>query len=136
MTPWKVLTHEGVNKPGQATTEYFMGNPNDDELSELLTVIDELIQLLEVNGEEHWSRWMRTSRDRLLASDYSGIEHLLSAYGGMGSFNDLVICQSYENGQFRWKEGHVEKNNRLNELRSKAWELADAIRRDDIISDT
>ena len=130
MTPWKVLTREGINKPGQTTTEYFMGNPNDDELSELVTVIDELIQLLEADGEEHWSRWMRASRDRLSVSDHSGIEHLLSAYGGMGSFNDLVVCQSYENGQFHWKEGYVEKNNQLNDLRSKAWELANSIRRE------
>ena len=106
------------------------------KLDELLKIINEIIQLLESDGETHWSRWMRQSRDLLLNSDYSGIEHLLSAYGGMGSFNDLVICQSYENGQFRWKENHVEKNDRLNELRGKAWELADDIRRDHIISNS
>jgi Domain of unknown function (DUF6966) len=100
------------------------------DLDELLKILDEIIQLLEADGEQHWSNWMRKSRSRLQDSDYSGIEHLLSAYGGMGSFNDLVICQSYENGEFRLKEGYVEKNNRLSDLRSKAWELADAIRRD------
>jgi hypothetical protein len=26
LTFWKVLTREGINQPGQATTEYFMGN--------------------------------------------------------------------------------------------------------------
>ena len=103
---------------------------------ELLATLDELIRLLESDGEGHWSNWLRKSRARLLNSDYSGIEHLLSAYGGMGSFNDLVICQSYENGEFKWKEGHVEKNNRLDELRGKAWELADHIRRTHIISDS
>jgi len=98
------------------------------KLDELLETLDEIIQLLESDGEQHWSRWMRQSRERLRNSDFSGIQHLLSAYGGMGSFNDLVICQNYENRQFRWKEGHVEQNNRLATLRSKAWELADAIR--------
>jgi len=106
------------------------------KLDELLAVLDELIQLLESEGEGHWSGWMRQSRRRLLDSDYSGIKHLLSAYGGMGSFSDLIISQSYENGQFQWKEEHVEKNKRLNELRGKAWELADRIRRNHIISDT
>jgi len=106
------------------------------KLDELLKTLDELIQLLESDEEEHWSKWMRQSRTRLLDSDYSGIEHLRSAYGGMGSFNDLVIGQSYENGESRWKEGHVERNNRLNELRSKTWELADHIRRNHIISDS
>jgi Domain of unknown function (DUF6966) len=100
------------------------------DLDELLKILDEIIQLLEADGEKRWSDWMRQSRARLLNSDYSGIEHLLSAYGGMGSFNDLMICQIYENGKFRQKDGYVEKNNKLSELRSKAWKLADAIRRD------
>jgi len=101
----------------------------ETKLDELLKTLGELIQLLESDGEEHWSEWLRLSRVRLLNSDYSGIEHLRSAYGGMGSFTDLVICQSYENGEFSWKEGHVAKNHRLDELRSKAWKLADDIRR-------
>jgi hypothetical protein len=106
------------------------------KLDELIEVLDEIIQILESDGEGHWSRWMRKSRARLLNSDYSGIEHLLSAYGGMGSFNDLVICQSYEDGEFKWKEGYVEKNDRLDELRGKAWELADHIKRNHIISNS
>ena len=100
------------------------------KLDELLEVLAEIIELLESDGEQHWSKWMRQSRARLVNSDYSGIKHLLSAYGGMGSFNDLVIGQCYENDQFRWKEGHIEKNNRLAELRSKAWEMADVMRRE------
>ena len=100
------------------------------KLDELLEILNEIIQLLESDGEKHWSRWMRKSRARLLNSDYSGIEYLLSAYGGMGSFNDLVIYQSYKNGELRWKEGYVEKNNRLDELRGQARELADSIRRE------
>ena len=100
------------------------------KLDELLETLDEIIQLLESDGERHWSRWMRQSRERLQNSDFSGIEHLLSAYGGMGSFNDLVICQSYENGESQWQEGYSEKNDRLNELRGKVWELADAMRRE------
>lgn len=99
-------------------------------LDELLETLDKLVQLLESDREQRWSKWIRQSRERLQDSDFSGIEHLLSAYGGMGSFNDLIICQSYENGKFHWKDGHVEKNNRLDELRGKAWELADSIRKE------
>ena len=105
------------------------------KLDELLGVLDELIQLLESDGEEHWSTWMRQACDWLSNSDYAGIEKILSAYGGMGSFNDLVICQSHIDGQFEWKEGHGEKNNRLDELRSKAWDLANQIRRNHTVSD-
>jgi hypothetical protein len=96
-------------------------------LVKLLETLDEIILLLESDGEQHWSTWIRQSRERLQSSDCSGIEHFRSAYGGMGSFNDLIICQNYENGKFYWEDGHVEKNNRLNELRGKAWELADEI---------
>ena len=97
----------------------------------MATILDEL---LEVDGEQHWSKWMRQSRARLLNSDYSGIELLFSAYGSMESFNNFVIYQSNENGQFHLKEGYIEKNNRLDELRGIAWELAEQIRREHISS--
>lgn len=104
------------------------------KLDELLETLSDIIQLLESDGEQHWSRWIHQSYERLRNSDYSGIELLLSAYGGMGSFNDLVICQSYEDGLFRWKESYTEKNDKLDVLRGKAWELADDIRRNHIVS--
>jgi sugar transferase EpsL len=31
LTIWKVIKREGISQPGQATTEYFMGNPHDDQ---------------------------------------------------------------------------------------------------------
>jgi len=31
LTLWKVIKREGISQPGQATTEYFMGNPDDDK---------------------------------------------------------------------------------------------------------
>jgi len=31
MTLWKVIKREGISQPGQATTEYFMGNPDGDQ---------------------------------------------------------------------------------------------------------
>jgi lipopolysaccharide/colanic/teichoic acid biosynthesis glycosyltransferase len=31
LTLWKVVKREGVSQPGQATTEYFMGNPDGDQ---------------------------------------------------------------------------------------------------------
>lgn len=58
---------------------------------ELIDVLDQLVKVLESDGEMHWSRWMRKARALLIDSDYSGITYLLSAYGGTGSFNDLVF---------------------------------------------
>ena len=31
LTLWKVIRREGISQPGQATTEYFMGNPDGDQ---------------------------------------------------------------------------------------------------------
>ena len=56
------------------------------KLDELLETLSEAIQLFEEDSEQYWLRLMRRSKARLMNSDYSGIEHLLSAYGGDGFF--------------------------------------------------
>ncbi|WP_150706741.1 DUF6966 domain-containing protein [Pseudomonas fluorescens] len=96
---------------------------------ELICVLDQLAAMLESDGDTHWSLWMRKARARLMDSDYSGIEYLQSAYGGMGSFNDLILGQSDENGVLCWKSGHVELNERFDELRNKAAKLVELIKR-------
>ncbi|WP_371321761.1 hypothetical protein [Pseudomonas sp. PDM32] len=85
--------------------------------------------MLESDGDTHWSFWMRKARALLLDSDYSGIEYLLSAYGGMGSLNDLILGQSYVDGVLSWKPGHVELNEKFTELRNNAQQFANAIKR-------
>lgn len=96
---------------------------------ELIGVLDELATVLERDGNTHWGGWMRKARARLLNSDYSGIEYLLSAYGGMGSLNDVVLGQNYKDDVFEWKPGHIKLNEKFTALSSNAWELADAIKR-------
>lgn len=100
----------------------------DSSTKELIHTLGELADLLETDGGRHWSAWMRRAQSLLNDSDYSGAEYLLSAYGGMGSFNDLILGQSQSNGQFAWKAGHIESNERLDKLRSKAWELAQRVK--------
>lgn len=95
---------------------------------ELIDVLDQLIKVLESDGEMHWSRWMRKTRALLIDSDYSGITYLLSAYGGMGSFNDLVLGQNTHEGAAAWAPGHVGINDKLQELRDTAAQLASEIR--------
>lgn len=97
--------------------------------TELVEVIDKIIALLLQDGDKHWSEWMVESKRRLLNSDFSGIEYLLRAYGGMGSFNDFVIGQTEKNGKVEWKPGAAENNKKLNELSSAAYELASDIKR-------
>ena len=96
---------------------------------ELVKVLVQLASLLESDDEQHWRAWVLRAKGRLENSDYSGVEYLLNAYGGMGSFNDFVAGQTFVNGQFAWKTGHVELNDEIAALRSKAWELATHIKR-------
>jgi hypothetical protein len=96
----------------------------------LIGVLDELAAVLASDEEEHWSGWMTAARTRLLNSDYSGIDYLMSAYGGMGSLNDHVLGQGYQEGVFAWKPGHVELNKKFNALRTKAWEIANEVKQD------
>jgi hypothetical protein len=99
----------------------------------LVCILREIILLLEADGETHWSQWMRTAKARLENSDYSGVEYLLNAYGGMGSFNDLIIGQRHQDGKSSWLPEREDKNDRLDQLRSQAWELAEYIKRNHAI---
>ncbi|MCM3606418.1 hypothetical protein M4D49_13050 [Cupriavidus pauculus] len=115
-----------------ALNNVFMG-PKTQELVEVLA---KLAALLESDGEQHWRAWLLRAKARLENLDYSGVEYLLHAYGGMGSFNDFIAAQSSINGQFTWKPGYVELNDEIDALRSKAWELATDIKRNHEIQRT
>ena len=103
--------------------------PADASLQPLIDVLDALIQVLEQDGDTHWSAWMRRAKSRLAQGDDRGADDLLGAYGGMGSFNDLILGQSYQDGRFAWKPGYADLNERFDTLRGRAWELAQGIRR-------
>jgi hypothetical protein len=100
----------------------------------LICVLREIILLLEADGESYWSQWMQTAKARLENLDYSGVEYLLRAYGGMGSFNDLIICQRYKDGKLSWLPEGKDRNDRLDKLRGQAWELAEYIKRSHTIN--
>lgn len=51
-----------------------------------------MVRLLEAVGEKHWAAWIR--EDIHLWEGSSETAHHLSAYGGMGSFNDVWICHA------------------------------------------
>jgi hypothetical protein len=86
---------------------------SESQTERLIAVLTELSTLLEDDSEHHWREWALDARDRLAAADYSGIERWLAAYGGMGSFTDLVLGPN---------------NSRLAALRTQAWELANSIK--------
>ena len=114
-----------MTKSGPERMEENMG-PKTQELVEVLA---KLALLLQGDGEQHWRAWLLRAKARLENLDYSGVEYLLKAYGGMGSLSDFIAAQSLTDGQFTWKPGYVELNNEIDGLRSKAWELATEIKR-------
>ncbi len=68
----------------------------DDALPRLLEALDELADMLAASGEIRWAGWVAESAHRLRAGDGSGLDHVLRAYGGMGSLNDVVLRTSPE----------------------------------------
>ncbi len=97
--------------------------------SDLLNVLDELVDVLEWDGC-HWAEWMRKSRSEIKASDFHGVERLLSAYGGMGSFNDLTIgYRTNSDGILEQRSGYGTKNQLLECLRSRAYDIATELKR-------
>ena len=97
---------------------------------ELINILSRLTDILSEQKEDLWRNWMSESKKRLLASDYSGIDKLLGAYGSMGSFNDLVVGYYQENGVAKQRKGYGVANQELERLRTKAWELATEIKRE------
>ena len=99
------------------------------QINELIDTIDKIISLLESDNNKNWIKWAQDSRRKILNSDISGIEQFLKGYGGMGSFNDLVICQVFKDGSLIKTDDFKEKNDLFSQLRSEAWELALHIKR-------
>jgi hypothetical protein len=55
------------------------------KMDQLVLILNQLIDLLKGVGESHWSAWLRTDAELIRSNNLSGVQHLLSAYGGMGS---------------------------------------------------
>jgi hypothetical protein len=101
----------------------------DDCREELLRVLDEIIAILQWD-KNAWQNWMQDARARLLVGDTSASEKILRAYGGMGSFNDLIVGQTYDaEGNHCWRDGYKEKNDRLDYLSTRAWQLAQQVKK-------
>jgi len=99
----------------------------DSNTNALTDKLREACALLVATGEEHWARWMSQSLSEIENGNLSGVDQLLNAYGGMGSFNDLILT-SYEGHSLddadcrRW-------NLQLDSLRSEMYALATKIAR-------
>lgn len=99
-----------------------------ERVQRLLCGLDEAIALLDQHGEGHWAQWMRTTRAEVQSQDARGLDRLLRAHGGMGSFNDVVL--THLNGHQIDPNEEPWVNERLGALRSSMYENASALRHD------
>lgn len=92
----------------------------DAEIKRLAELLEAAQALLSSHGETRWSAWLAQDAKRVRDLDLYGIEHFLSAFGTMGSINDLVLHPM--NGH-RIREDEVDRANTL--YRELLWEAHD-----------
>lgn len=83
------------------------------DLIRLADWLDEAATLLRNHQIQHWADWLSKDSRWIREEDFYGIEHLRSAFGGMGSLNDLglavvspdnpkLLVSSADDERFRW----------------------------------
>src|ERR1044071_4058037 len=93
-----------------------------DEVRTLIGLLREAETLLRSHGVDYWAEWLARDAAQIEADEFEGVEDLLGAFGGMGSFNDLVL---YSGNGHNMREGDVAAVNRhLDELRSDIYATA------------
>lgn len=90
--------------------------------TELVSTLDDTLALLQSCGERHWAKWLAGDRAAIASGSTSAISHLLSAFGGMGSFNDLYLSPA--NGHVLAEADVSTVNANLDSLRSRLYDLA------------
>ncbi|NGY04733.1 DUF6966 domain-containing protein [Solimonas terrae] len=96
---------------------------------QLLHVIEEAAALMRSVGEDHWAGWLEKDARWIRASDFYGVQHFYSAFGGMGSITDLVI---HPLNKHRVAESEISAvNDRLQYLLGRGYELAQEVRREE-----
>ena len=56
-------------------------------------MLDDAAMLLGRHKFDHWADWLTRDAARIRRLDFYGVEHLLSAFGGMGSLNDIGLAE-------------------------------------------
>lgn len=98
----------------------------DRALSELLVDVDALLKLLHRSDEKVWAPKFEQAEGYLSNNDARAFELILDSYGGMGSFNDLLLSPS-NNHKIRSEDVAV-VNRELDYLRSRIWSNASLLR--------
>lgn len=97
----------------------------DDHYARLLASMDEVVLLMSQHGADFWSSRISELRERLGEHDAYALDLLLTCFGGMGSWTDLVIHA--RNGHTVEDEEAVEVNERLAALRGDVYRHAHSL---------
>jgi hypothetical protein len=62
-----------------------------DRVNQLVEHLNKASEILNTHGFDFWASWLRGDILQVQKFEVSGLEHLLSAFGGMGSINDVRI---------------------------------------------
>ena len=89
------------------------------DVEALLVAMRALEQCL-AGRSDAWADHVRRAADEVAQSDAHGVQRFLGLFGGMGSLNDLVL--------HRDGKPLAAENDELRRLRTRAWELAHALR--------
>jgi hypothetical protein len=68
-------------------------------VKELVDHVQKASEILESFGFDFWSSWLRRDGLRIERFDVTALDHLLSAFGGMGSINDVRIDDTSLSGE-------------------------------------
>ena len=112
------------NRPLSPVQVAWDAGPVTDE--PLFDALVRLAALLESHGEHGWSTWIGTDLRRLESGDAYALDHLLSAFGGMGSLSDLVLHPL--NGHDIAEADLDASNQQLGALRTEVWSAATNLR--------
>lgn len=91
----------------------------DARYQQLLLDLDQLATLLRKHGEDKWAGQLDKDRLGLQAFESKAIERVLSAFGGMGSFNDVFLHPT--NGHSIREEEVAEVDQHLSDISSQIW---------------
>ena len=96
-------------------------------LTRLDSSLQQVADLFRGRGEKRWLEWATQCQSELRAHEAGAFGHILNAFGGMGSLNDLLILRI--NGHVVDPVDETAVNDRLDALRSAIWDDATALRR-------
>lgn len=105
-----------------------MVDSGDQRYDDLLDALGAAVAQLRRYGKGRWAAWLGADQTRIRNGDRYGIEHVLRAFGGMGSLNDLVIAPVNGDPIADDEVGPI--NRRLDELRDRIYDAAKAAQRE------